>query len=127
MPESKKGLAQQGHERLRDELVADAKSQAKSDQAELIGNTEQCLAVSEERDNRMTREIERLLNDHDNSSAQTMKNSEKRLDAKADLMMRKLGEILSVCNRENLPGPREYSPQATDESIVPSHAEAPRD
>ena len=38
----------------------------------------------------MTREIERLLNDHDNTYAHTMTRLEKRLDAKSDLMMRKL-------------------------------------
>ena len=37
--------AQQGNARIRDEL-ADAKSQAKSHQAELILNTDQCLAES---------------------------------------------------------------------------------
>ena len=71
--------AQHGHERLRDELE-DAKSQAKSDQAQLIQNTDQCLAESvvlatkesEERDSRMTQEIDLLLNDHDNTYAQTM-------------------------------------------------------
>ena len=56
------------------------KSQARFDQAQLIRNTDQCLAESlaqankesEEREARMTREIERLLNDHDNTYAQTM-------------------------------------------------------
>ena len=49
------------------------KSQARIDQAQLIRNTDQCLAESlaqatkesEEREARMTREIERLLNNHD--------------------------------------------------------------
>ena len=36
---------------------------------------------SEERDIRMTREIGRLLNDHDNTYAHTMTSLEKRLDA----------------------------------------------
>ena len=38
----------------------------------------------------MTREIERLLNDHDSTYAHTMTSLEKRLDAKSDLMMRNL-------------------------------------
>ena len=46
----------------------------------------------------MTRENRRLLTDHDNTYAQTMTNLEKRLDAKADLMMRKLDELLSSSN-----------------------------
>ena len=36
----------------------------------------------------MTREVERLLIDHGNTFANTMTNLEKRLDTKADLMMR---------------------------------------
>ena len=95
--------AQQAHERLRDEL-ADAKSTAKNNQAQLIQNTDQWLAEnlalatkeSEERDSRMTREIERLLNDHDNTYAQKMTDLEKRLDFKADLMMRKFDELLNT-------------------------------
>ena len=51
--------------------------------------------VSEKREVRMTREIERLLNDHDNTYAHTITSLEKRLDAKSDLMMRKLDEILN--------------------------------
>ena len=55
------GRAQQRHERLKDEL-ADTKSKAKSDQAQLVQNTDQCLVESlapatkkpEERDRRMT-------------------------------------------------------------------------
>ena len=62
----------------------------------------------------MTREIERLLNDHDNTFAQTMTNLEKIIDAKADLMMRKLDDILSGSNRENRPAPMEDSRQAND-------------
>ena len=46
---------------------------------------------SEEKDRRMTREIERLLNDHDSTYARNIINLESRMDAKADLMMRKLG------------------------------------
>ena len=87
--------AHQGQEKLRDELT-NVKSQARVDQAQLIGNTDQCLAVSlaqatkesEEREVRMTREIERLLNDHDNPYAHAMTSLEKRLDAKSDLMTR---------------------------------------
>ena len=60
---------------------------------------------SEERYSIMTREIKRLLNDHDNTYAQTLTNLEKILDDKADLMMRKFGEILSGSNRENHPAP----------------------
>ena len=68
--------AHHGRESLRDELTH-VKSQVRFDQAQLIRNTDQCLAESlaqankesEERDARMTREIERLLNDHDNTYA----------------------------------------------------------
>ena len=48
----------------------------------------------------MTREIERLLNHHDNTYAHTTTSLEKRLDAKSDLMMWKLDEILNGSNRE---------------------------
>ena len=48
----------------------------------------------------MTREIERLLNDHDNTYAHTITNLEKKLDAKSDLMMRKLDEFLNGSNRK---------------------------
>ena len=79
--------AHKGQENLRDELTH-VKSQARFDQAQLIHNTDQCLAESlaqankesEEREARMTREIERLLNDHDNTYAQTMTGLEKRLE-----------------------------------------------
>ena len=89
--------AHRGRENLRDELTH-VKSQARVDQAQLIRNTDQGLAESlahankesEVREARMTREIERLLNDHDIIYAHTMANLEKRLDAKTDLMMRKL-------------------------------------
>ena len=115
--------AQQGHERLTDEL-ADPKSHARSGQAHVIQNTDQCLAESlalaakesEARDSRMPREIERLLNDHDSTYAQTMTNLEKRLDAKADLMMRKLDELFSSNNQENDFGPSGNSRQAIDGS-----------
>ena len=113
--------AHQGRENLRDELTH-VKSQAGVDQAQLIRNTDQCLArslaqankESEEREARMTREIERLLNDHDNTYAHTTTNLEKRLDAKSDLMMRKLDEILNGSNREERSNPRERSRQAND-------------
>ena len=83
--------AHQGRENLRDELTH-VKSQARVDQAQLIRSPDQCLAdsfaqankESEEREARMTREIERLLNDHDNTYAHTLKSLEKRLDAKPD-------------------------------------------
>ena len=89
--------AHRGQEELRDELTH-VKSQARVDQAQLIRNTDQCLAESlsqankesEEKEVRMTRDIERLLNDHDNTYAHTMTSLEKKLDAKSDLMMRKL-------------------------------------
>ena len=66
--------AQQGQEKLRNELT-DIKSQARTDQAPLIRNTDQCLAKSlalaakesDERGIRLAREIERLLNDHDDT------------------------------------------------------------
>ena len=56
------------------------KSQARVDQAQLIRNTDQCLAESlaqankesEEREARMTREIERFMNDPDKTYAHTM-------------------------------------------------------
>ena len=107
--------AEQGQEKLQDELT-DVKSQARTDQAQLIRNTDQCLAAneSEERDIMMTREIERLLNDHDNTYAHTMISLEKRLDAKSDLMMRKLDEILNGSNLEKRPSPRKHSRQAID-------------
>ena len=71
--------AQKGHERLRDEL-ADVRSQARSDQAQLIRDIDQCLAESlalatkesQERDVKMTKEMKRLLSDHDNTYAHTM-------------------------------------------------------
>ena len=101
--------AHQGHERLRGELE-DAKSQCTCDQVQLIQNTDQCLAESLElatkksekkKDRRMMLEIERLLNDHDNTYVQTTTTLENRLDNKADLMMRKLGELLSNSNQES--------------------------
>ena len=113
--------AHQGQKNFCDELTH-VKSQARVDQAQLIRITDQCLAESlahtnkesEEREARMTREIERLLNDHDNTYAHTMTSLEKRLDAKSDLMMRKLDEILNGSNREERSNPRERSRQAND-------------
>ena len=92
-----KERAQRGNERLRDELT-DVKSPARSNQAQLIRDTDHYLAESlalatkqsQEKDVKMTKEIERLLNDHDTNYAHTMTSLEKRLDGKADLMMRKL-------------------------------------
>ena len=109
--------AHQGRENLRDELTHE-KLQARVDQAQLIRNTDQCLEESlaqankesEEREARMTREIERLLNDHDNTYAHTKTSLEKRLDAKSELMMR----ILNGSNREERYNPRERSRQAND-------------
>ena len=121
----------QGQEKLRDELT-NVKSQARVEQAQLIRNTDQCLTESlaqaikesEEREVRMTREIERLLNDHDNTYAQMMTSLEKRLDAKSDLMMRKLDDILSGSNREERSAPRERSRQANDGDGARSYAGA---
>ena len=79
---------------------------------------------SEERETRMTREMERLLNDHDNTYAHTMTSLEKRLDAKTDLMMRKLDEILSGSNREERSNPKERSRQANDGDGAGSYAGA---
>ena len=123
--------AHQGQDKLRDELT-NVKSQARVDQAQLIRNTDQCLAESlaqatkesEEREVRMTREIERLLNDHDNTYAHTMTSLEKRLDVKSDLMMRKLDEILNRSNREERSAPRERSRQANDGDRARSYAGA---
>ena len=77
--------AHQGRENLRDELTH-VKSQARVDQAQLIRNTDQCLAESlaqankdpEEREASMTREIERLLNDNDNTYAHRMTSLKKK-------------------------------------------------
>ena len=80
--------ARQGQETLRIELT-DVKSQARTDQAQLIQNIDQWLAQSlalaaeesEERDIRNAREIERLLNDHDVTYAHTLTSLEKRVYA----------------------------------------------
>ena len=123
--------AHQGQETLRDEL-AQVRSHARIDQAQLIRNNDQCLAESlgqankepEEREARMTREIERLLNYHDNTYAHTTTSLEERLDAKSDLMMRKLDEILNGSNREERSNPRNRTGQASDEDGARSHAGA---
>ena len=101
--------AHQGRENLRDELTH-VKSQARVDQAQLIRNTDQRLAErlaqanreSEEREARMTGEIERFLN----------------------LMMRKLDEILNGSNRKKRSNPRERSRQANDRDGADSYAGA---
>ena len=108
------------------------KSQARVDPAQLIRNTDQCLSESlaqankesEEREARMTREIERLLTDHDNTYAHTMTSLEKRLDAKSDLIMRKIDEIMNGSNREERSNPRERSRQANDGDVPGSYAGA---
>ena len=108
------------------------KSQARVDQAQLIRNTDQCLAESlaqatkesEEREVRMTREIERLSNDHDITYAHTITSLEKKLDAKSDLMMQKLDEILNGSNREERSVRRERSRQANDGDGARSYAGA---
>ena len=123
--------AHQGRENLRDELTH-VKSQARVDQAQLIRNTDQCLAESlaqankesEEREARMTRKIERLLNDHDNTYAHTMISLEKWLDSKSDLMMRKLDAILNGSNWEERSNPRERSGHANDGDGTGSYARA---
>ena len=116
---------------MRDGLT-NLNSQARVDQAQLTRNTDQCLAEnlaqatkeSLEREVRMTREIERLLNYHDNTYAHRMTSMEKRLDAKSDLMMRKLDEILNGGNREERSTPRERSHQANDGDRARGHAAA---
>ena len=108
------------------------KSQARVDQAQLIRNTDQCLAESlaqankesYEREARMTREIERLLNDHDSTYAHTMTSLEKILDAKSDLMMRKLDAILNGSNWQERSNPRERSRHANDGDGTGSNARA---
>ena len=68
--------------------------------------------------------IEPLLNDLDNTYAHTMTSLEKKLDAKSDLMMRKLEEILNGSNREERPAPREDSRQANDGDGAHSYTRA---
>ena len=72
----------------------------------------------------MTREIERLLNDHDSTYAHTMTSLEKRLDAKSDLMMRKLDAILNGSNWQERSNPRERSRHANDGDGTGSNARA---
>ena len=123
--------AHKGQENLRDELTH-VKSQARVDQAQLIRNTHQCLLESlaqankesYEREARMTRDIERLLNDHDSTYAHTMTSLEKRLDAKSDLMMRKLDAILHGSNWQERSNPRESSRHANDGDGTGSNARA---
>ena len=54
-----------------------------------------------------------------------MTSLDRRLDAKADLMMRKLDEILRGSNQENRSGSVEDSRLATDGFGTHRHAEAP--
>ena len=123
--------AHQGRENLRDKLTH-AKSQARVDQAQLIHNTDQCLAESlsqankesQEKEARMTKEIERLLNDHDSTYAHTMTSLEKRLDAKSDLMMRKLDAILNGSNWQERSNQRERSRHANAGDGTGSNARA---
>ena len=123
--------AHQGRENLRDELTH-AKSQAWVDQAHFIRNTDQCLAESlaqankksQEREARMTTEIERLLIDHDSTYAHTMTSLEKRLDAKSDLMMRKLDAILNGSNWQERSNQRERSRHANDGDGTGSNSRA---
>ena len=72
----------------------------------------------------MTREIERLLNDHDKTYAHTMSSLEKKLDVKSDLMMRMLDEILNGSTREERSAPRERSRQSNDGDGARSYAGA---
>ena len=121
--------AHKGQENLRDELTH-VKSQARVDQAQLIRNTDQCLAESlaqankesYEREARMTREFDRLLNDHDSTYAHTMTSLEKRLDAKSDLMMRKLDAILNGSSWQEYSNSRERSRNANVEDGTGSNA-----
>ena len=123
--------AHQGQGSLRDELTH-VKSQARVDQVQLIRDTDQCLAESlaqaskesQEREARMTREIERLLNNHDKTYAHTITSLEERLDAKSDLMMRKLDEILNGSSREERSSPRDRTGQANEGDEARSHAGA---
>ena len=123
--------AHKDQENLRDELTH-VKLQARVDQAQLIRNTDHCLAESlaqaskesYEREARMTREIERLLNDHDSTYAHTMTSLEKRLDAKSDLMMRKLDAILNGSSWQEHSNPRERSRHANVGDGTGSNARA---
>ena len=72
----------------------------------------------------MTKEIERLLNDHDSTYAHTMTSLEKRLDAKSDLMMRKLDAILNGSNWQERSNQRERSRHANNGDGTGSNARA---
>ena len=87
----------------------------------------QATKESEEKDRRMTRELEHLMNDPDTTYAQTMSTLESRLDAKADLMMPKLDELSSSNNRENQSNPRDNSRRPIDGLRASRHTEASRD
>ena len=65
-----------------------------------------------------------MLNDHDNTHAYTMTILEKKLDAKADLMMRKHDEIFSGSNWDKRPPPMGDSHHATDGDGAGSYAGA---
>ena len=115
-----------------DKLMMSMGKQARVDQAQLVRNTDQCLTESyaqatkesEEREVRMIREIDRMLNDHDNNYAHTMTSLEKRMDAKSDLMMRTLDEVLNGGNRDERSAPKEHSRQANDGDGARSYAGA---
>ena len=59
-----------------------------------------------------------------NTYADTMTSLEKRLDAKSDLLMQKLDEILNVSRREERYNPREHSSQANDGDGAGGYASA---
>ena len=113
--------AHQGRENLRHELTH-VKSQARVDQAQLIRKINQCLAESLAQANKESEEREarmkRLLNAH------TMTSLEKSLDAKSDLMMRKLDAILNGNNWEERSNPRERPRHANDEDGTGGYARA---
>ena len=123
------GRAQQGHERLREEL---ANSRANCDKVQQAQITYQCLAESlarankesEEKDRRLTREKNQLLNNHVSTSCQTRIKLESILDAKADLMMRKLDEFLNRNNRESRSNPRGKSHWPCNGLRAPIHTKA---
>ena len=99
------------------------------------GPVDQCLAESfalatnesEERDRRMTQEIERILNDHNSIYAQIMTKLENRLDVKGDFMMRKLDELLSSSNQKIRSGPRMNLRQTTSGFRAPDIQRLPGD
>ena len=65
------------------------------------------MRESEETEGRNTQEFEGLLNEHDRTVCQTMKNLEIRLSGMADLMMRKFDELFTRNNRSARPETRE--------------------